>query len=165
MAEITLKGNPIHTSGDLPEVGSTCPDFTLVANDLSEVSLKDYGSKRKVLNIFPSLDTPTCASSVRAFNKEAAALENTVVLNISKDLPFAQKRFCGAEGIDNALTLSAFRSTFAQDYGLEIIDSPMKALCSRVVIVLDENNKVIYTQQVPEIVDEPDYASAIKALS
>ncbi len=165
MAKITLKGNPTNTIGNLPKIGENAPNFTLVKTDLSEVSLENYAGKKKVLNIFPSLDTPTCAASVRAFNKEATDLPNTIVLNISADLPFAQARFCGAEGINNAETLSSFRSTFAKDYGLEIIDGPLAGLCSRVVIVLDENNKVIYTEQVAEIVDEPNYAEALRNIS
>ena len=164
MATITLKGNEIHTNGELPAVGSEAKDFVLVKTDLSEITLASFVGKKKVLNIFPSLDTPTCAASVRNFNKEAADLPNTVVLNISADLPFAQARFCGAEGITNAETASTFRSTFAQDYGLEIIDGPLAGLCSRVVIVLDENNKIIYTQQVAEIVDEPNYTEALTIL-
>lgn len=164
MANITLKGNSVSTVGDIPALGSVSPDFTLVRTDLSETSLKDYKGKRKVLNIFPSLDTETCAMSVRRFNKEASDLKNTVVLNISADLPFAQNRFCGAEGIDNTEVLSTFRSSFGKDFNLEIMDSPLKGLCSRVVMVLDEDNKVLYTQQVQEITEEPDYQAALKAL-
>jgi thiol peroxidase len=163
MAKITLKGNEINTNGTVATSGSAKP-FTLVKTDLSEVTLESYTGKRKVLNIFPSLDTPTCATSVRTFNKEAADLPNTVVLNISADLPFAQARFCGAEGITNAEAASTFRSSFAKDYGLEIIDGPLAGLCSRVVIVLDENNNILYSEQVGEIVDEPNYAEALKAL-
>ncbi len=165
MAQITLKGNPIHTTGHLPAKGSTAPDFKLTKMDLSDVSLNAFAGKKKVLNIFPSIDTGTCAMSVRHFNKDAALAKNTVVLNISADLPFAQKRFCGAEGINNADTLSTFRSSFATDYGLEIMDSPMAGLCSRVVIVLDEQNKVLYTEQVGDIVNEPNYEAAMKALN
>ena len=162
MAEITLKGNKINTSGTLPEVGSQAKDFQLVANDLSVKSLADYQGKKVVLNVFPSLDTPTCAASVRRFNQEASKLENTVVLCISKDLPFAQARFCGAEGLDQVHTLSDFRTDFGKDYGLEIVDGPLAGLESRAVILLDENGKVTYTQQVPEIVDEPDYEEVLK---
>ncbi|MBL7546113.1 MAG: thiol peroxidase [Bdellovibrionaceae bacterium] len=165
MASIKLKGNPIHTSGELPNVGSIIPDFKLVKSDLSEASLTTFAGKKKVLNIFPSIDTGTCAMSVRHFNKDAASAKNTVVINISADLPFAQKRFCGAEGITNAETLSTFRSTFAKDYGLQIQDGPLAGLCSRSVIVLDENNKVIYTEQVSDIVNEPNYDAAMKALN
>lgn len=164
MAQITLKGNAINTSGDLPGVGTSAMDFTLVKNDLSEVTLDSYSGKKKVLNIFPSLDTPTCATSVRTFNKEASDLGNVAVLNISYDLPFAHGRFCAAEGIESVDTLSTFRSTFAADYKLDIIDGPLKGLCSRAIIVLDEHNKVLYTEQVPEIADEPKYESAIKSL-
>ena len=164
MTQIKLKGNPINTSGELPKVGTKAPDFKLVKNDLSETSLSSYGGKKKVLNIFPSLDTAVCALSVKRFNKEAASLPNTVVLNISADLPFAQKRFCGAEGITNAETMSTFRSGFAKDYGLQISDGPLAGLCSRVVLVLDEKNIVKYAQQVPEITEEPDYQKAISAI-
>jgi thiol peroxidase len=165
MAKITLKGNPINTVGDLPKTGSNAPDFRLVKTDLSEVTLANYQGKKKVLNIFPSVDTPTCAMSVRKFNEQAAALKNTVVLNISADLPFAQKRFCGVEGIHSAEALSTFRGTFAKDYHLELADSPLKGLCSRAVVILDENNKVLYTEQVPEIAQEPNYDKALAALN
>lgn len=164
MATIKLKGNPIHTSGDLPGAGTHAPNFKLVRSDLSEVTLGTYDGKRKVLNIFPSIDTGTCAMSVRKFNQEAAGLSDTAVLNISADLPFAQTRFCGAEGIKTAETLSCFRSTFATDYGLLIKDGPLAGLCSRAVIVLDKDNKVVYTEQVGDIVDEPNYEMALKAL-
>lgn len=165
MAQVTLKGNPVQTSGSLPAVGSVAPDFTLVKSDLSEVSLANYKGKKVILNIFPSIDTGTCATSVRSFNKEAAGLENTVVLCISKDLPFAQARFCGAEGIDSVITLSAFRDTdFAASYGVDMVDGPLKGLTARSVVVVDEAGKVAYTQLVSEIVNEPDYASALKAL-
>ncbi len=165
MAEITLKGNKINTIGNLPEVGSKAPDFQLVANDLSVKTMADYKGQKLVLNIFPSLDTPTCAASVRRFNAEASKLENTTVLCISKDLPFAQARFCGAEGLDKVHTLSDFRTgKFGKDYGVEIIDGPLAALESRAVVVIDEEGKVIYTQQVPEIVDEPDYDDVLKVL-
>lgn len=165
MAKITLKGSPVNTSGELPKVGSAAKDFKLVKTDLSEVSLSNYAGKRKVLNIFPSVDTATCAMSVRQFNTKAAGLKNTVVLCISADLPFAQKRFCGAEGINNAEPVSSFRSSFAKDYGLELQDSPLKGLCSRAVVILDENNKVIYTEQVADIVNEPNYDAALKTLA
>ncbi len=165
MANITLKGNAIQTIGQLPPKGSKAPDFELIKNDLSKVSLKDFAGQRLVLNIFPSLDTGTCAASVRQFNKLAAGLDNTTVLCISRDLPFAQARFCGTEGIANAITLSDFVSgQFAKDYQLLITTGPLANLCSRSVVVLDENHKVIYTQQVPEIVDEPDYDAALAAL-
>ena len=166
MANITLKGNPFHTVGDLPKVGVQAPDFKLVKDDLSEKSLADYKGSRLVLNIFPSLDTPTCAASVRRFNQEASGLANTKVLCISKDLPFAQARFCGAEGLENVENLSDFRyGSFGKDYGVEIADGPLAALESRAVVIINENGEVIYTQQVPEIVDEPDYEKALAAIS
>lgn len=164
MANITLKGNPIKTRGNLPAVGSQAPAFKLTKPDLSEVGLDAYKGKRKVLNIFPSVDTAVCATSVRHFNKDAADLPNTVVLNISADLPFAQKRFCGAEGITNVEVLSTFRSGFAKDYQLDMVDGPLCGLCSRTVLVLDENDKVLHAEQVPEIAQEPNYDLALKAL-
>lgn len=165
MAEITLKGNPIHTLGTLPSTGTKAPEFKLVKNDLSEAKLADYKGRNVVLNIFPSLDTPTCAASVRHFNAEASGLKNTVVLCISKDLPFAQARFCGAEGLDKVETLSDFRDgNFGKNYQVEIIDGPLANLESRAVVILDEEGTVIYTQQVPEIVDEPDYEAALAVL-
>ncbi len=165
MAKITLKGNPINTLGELPVIGSEAKDFTLVAADLSEKTLADFKGSKVVLNIFPSLDTGTCAASVRYFNKVAGEQANTKVLCISRDLPFAQARFCGAEGLDNVITLSDFREgAFGKDYGLQIVDGPLQGLLSRVVIVLDEDGKVTYTQQVPEIVDEPNYDEVLKAL-
>lgn len=165
MANITLKGNSIQTLGELPAKGTKAPDFELTKNDLSKATLKDFQGSRLVLNIFPSLDTGTCAASVRRFNKEAANLNNTKVLCISRDLPFAQARFCGAEGLNNVITLSDFAThQFGKDYQLEITSGPMAHLLSRAVVVLDENHKVIYTQQVPEIVDEPDYEPALAVL-
>ncbi|MEQ8474399.1 MAG: thiol peroxidase [Marinoscillum sp.] len=165
MAQVTLKGNPVNTSGNLPSDGEAAPEFTLVKSDLSETSLASLKGNRVVLNIFPSIDTGTCAASVRAFNQKASELDNTVVLCISKDLPFAMSRFCGAEGIDKVVTLSAFRNqSFAKDYGVEILDGPLKGLIARSVVVLDENGKVKYTQLVNEITAEPDYDSAIAAL-
>jgi len=165
MAQITLKGNAINTIGNLPEVGTIAPDFTLVKNDLSEGSLADYKGQKVILNIFPSLDTGTCAASVRRFNQEASQLENTVVLCISKDLPFAQARFCGAEGLEDVHNMSDFRTgEFGKAYGVEIVDGPLAGLESRAVVVVDEEGKVIYTEQVPEIVDEPDYDKALAAL-
>lgn len=164
MAEITLGGNPIHTVGELPSVGATAPDFQLVRADLTDATIEDYAGKRKVLNIFPSLDTGICATSVRTFNKKAGDRDGVVVLNISADLPFAHKRFCVAEGLEGVETLSVFRSTFADDYGLKIADGKMAGLCSRSVIVLDEANKVLYTEQVPEIGQEPNYDAALAAL-
>lgn len=164
MANVTLQGNPFHTKGDLPKVGDIAADFKLVKNDLSEVSLANYAGKKKVLSIFPSVDTPTCATSVRMFNKKAAELDNVVVLNISADLPFAQSRFCGAEGIDKVETLSSFRSGFGDDYNLSFIDGPLVGLLSRAVIVLDENNTVLHSEQVIEIADEPNYEAALNVL-
>ncbi|MFS4460186.1 thiol peroxidase [Bdellovibrio sp. HCB2-146] len=164
MAKITLKGNPVTTSGSLPEKGTTAQDFKLVKADLSEASLQSYAGKKKVLNIFPSVDTGTCAASVRRFNQEAAKLDNTVVLNISADLPFAQARFCGAEGIKNCESLSSFRSTFGKDWGLQIIDSPLAGLLSRAVVTLSADNKVLYVEQVSEIVNEPNYDAALASL-
>ncbi len=164
MADITLKGNSIKSVGNLPEVGSTIPDFSLVDGELNEKSLKDYAGKRKIYNIFPSIDTGICAASARKFNEEAAGLNNTVVINVSKDLPFALSRFCAAEGLDHVESLSDFRSSFGDDLGVTLADSPMKGLLSRAVIVTDENDKVIYTEQVPEIVHEPDYEKALNAL-
>ncbi|NQU31951.1 MAG: thiol peroxidase [Bacteroidetes bacterium] len=165
MAQITLKGNAINTIGNLPKVGSIAPGFTLVKNDLSSGSLSDYKGKKVVLNIFPSLDTGTCAASVRRFNQEASKLDNTVVLCISKDLPFAQARFCGAEGLKDVINMSDFRTgEFGKAYGVEIADGPLAGLESRSVVVIDEEGKVIYTEQVPEIIDEPDYDKALAAL-
>ncbi len=164
MAEITLKGNRINTIGDLPKVGEKAADFTLVGTDLSEKSINDFSGKI-VLNIFPSLDTPTCATSVRKFNEKAAALENTTVLCISHDLPFAHGRFCTTEGIDKVVNLSDFRTCkFGKDYQVEIVDGPLAGLHSRAVIVLDENKNIVYTEQVPEIVDEPNYDAALEAV-
>lgn len=165
MAKITLKGNAVNTSGSLPALGSTPVNFRLVRSDLSEATLDNFLGKTKVLNIFPSIDTATCAMSVRKFNEEAAKLNNTVVLNISADLPFAQARFCGAEGIKNCESLSAFRSTFGKDWGLQLTDSPLAGLLSRAVVILSPDNKVLYTEQVADIVSEPNYQAAIKTIS
>ena len=165
MANITLKGNAINTIGSLPGIGSSAPEFVLKTVELADKSLADFKGKNIVLNIFPSVDTGTCAASVRAFNEKVAALENTLVLCISKDLPFAQARFCGAEGIKNVLMLSGFANgSFGKNYGLEITNGPLAHLHSRAVIVLDENGKVIYTEQVSDIVDEPNYEAALKAI-
>lgn len=165
MASITLKGNAINTSGDLPTIGSKAPDFQLTGIDLSKKSLADFNGLTLVLNIFPSLDTGTCAASVRAFNKSAGRLENTKVLCISRDLPFAQARFCGAEGIENVVMLSDFATgDFGINYGLKIIDGPLANLHSRAIVVIDSNGKIVYTEQVPEIVDEPNYDKALKAI-
>lgn len=165
MANILLGGNPVTTSGELPKTGTQAPDFTLVKTDLSTVSLANFKGSKLILNIFPSVDTGTCAASVRNFNQKASALENTKVLCISRDLPFAQNRFCGAEGLDNVISLSDFRDAgFGKAYGLNIEDGPLKGLHSRVVIVLDENGTVKYTEQVPDIKDEPNYQDALAAL-
>jgi len=164
MAKITLKGNPFETLGDLPAIGSKAPDFSLVKPDLSEVSLKNYAGRILILNIFPSIDTPTCALSVRKFNEEAAQQENLTVLCVSADLPFAAGRFCGAEGIANVETGSSFRSSFAKDYGVGIKNGPLAGLLSRAVVVINEQGEVIYTEQVQETADEPDYDSALAAL-
>ena len=165
MATVTLKGNEIQTLGNLPANDSKAPDFTLVKNDLSNTSLSDYKGQKVVLNIFPSIDTGTCARSVRQFNQEAAELDNTKVLCISKDLPFAQARFCGAEGIDKVETLSDFRDgNFGKAYNVEFTDGPLQGLLSRAIVVLDENGTVKYTEQVTETVDEPNYKAALEAL-
>ncbi len=165
MAAITLKGSTVHTLGNLPEVGTYTPDFTLTKTDLSLVSLKDYKGSRLILNIFPSIDTGTCAKSVRKFNEEASKLDNTKVLCISKDLPFAQTRFCGAEGIVNVEMLSDFRDgNFGKGYNLDFIDGPLQGLHSRAVLVINSEGQVIYAEQVPEIVDEPNYNAAMEAL-
>lgn len=164
MAEITFKGNPVSTVGELPAIGSTAPDFDLVGAGLSDVKLGDFAGQRLVLNIFPSLDTGTCAMSVRRFNELAAALQGVKVLCVSNDLPFAQARFCGAEGITNVAVGSGFRSGFGDDYGVTMTSGPLKGLMSRAVIVTDADGKVVYTEQVPEIADEPDYDAALAAL-
>ena len=165
MASITLGGNPIHTSGELPQKGSKAVDFSLIKTDLSTATLADFSGKRVVLNIFPSIDTGTCAQSVRIFNESASKLDNTTVLCISRDLPFAQKRFCGAEGLEHVVNLSDFKAgQFGKDYGLEMTDGPLAGLHSRVVIVLDENGTVLYAEQVAEIAAEPDYETALAVL-
>lgn len=165
MATITLGGNPINTSGELPKVDSKAPNFNLVKNDLSIATLADFAGTKLVLNIFPSIDTGTCATSVRTFNAKASSLDNTKVLCISRDLPFAQKRFCGAEGLENVINLSDFKTgSFGKDYGLEIVDGPLAGLSSRVVIVLDENGVVKHAEQVAEIANEPNYEAALAAL-
>jgi thioredoxin-dependent peroxiredoxin len=164
MAQVTLRGNAIHTSGELPQVGAVAPQFTLVGGDLSEKSLADFAGKKKILNIVPSLDTGVCQASARRFNSEAAALEGVVLLNISQDLPFAQKRFCESEGLDQVVNLSAFRSDFAQAYGVELVDGPLKGLTARSVVVLDEQDRVVHAELVPEIAQEPDYAAALGAV-
>lgn len=165
MASITLGGNPIHTSGELPKVGSKITDFKLIKTDLSVASLSDFAGKKLVLNIFPSVDTGTCAASVRKFNESASTLANTTVLCISRDLPFAQKRFCGAEGLENVVNLSDFsEGSFGKTNGLEITDGPLAGLHSRVIIVVDENGTITHTEQVDEIADEPNYEAALAVL-
>lgn len=165
MASITLGGNPVHTSGELPAVGTQLADFALVQNDLSVASLSTFAGKKLVLNIFPSVDTGTCAASVRKFNQSASGLENTTVLCISRDLPFAQKRFCGAEGLENVVNLSDFQEgAFGKANGLEIVDGPLKGLHSRAIIVVDADGKIVHTEQVAEIANEPNYEAALAAL-
>lgn len=165
MATVTLKGNTIHTIGNLPSSGSKAPAFTGTKTDLSSGSLSDYEGKKVVLNIFPSIDTGTCAKSVRHFNEKAAELDDTVVLCISKDLPFAQARFCGAEGINNVEMLSDFRDgSFGKSYEVEFSDGPLQSLLSRSVVVINTSGDVVYTEQVPETVDEPNYKAALEAL-
>lgn len=165
MAKITLQGNEIHTNGDLPAIGTPAPDFKLVDKDLNEVSLNTYSGKKKLLNIVPSLDTPVCATSTRKFNEDAAKRDDTVFLVISADLPFAMSRFCTAEGTDNVISLSMMRSrNFAKDYGVLIEDGPLAGITARAVVVLDKDNKVLYTELVPEIAQEPDYARALASL-
>ena len=164
MTTVTFSGNPVQLKGALPTVGAAAPAFTLTAADLADKTLAAFAGKRKVLNIFPSIDTGVCQQSVRTFNQRAAALNNTVVLCISADLPFAQARFCGAEGLDNVVTLSSFRSSFAQDYGVALADGALRGLTARAVVVLDEHDKVLYVGLVPEITQEPDYDAALAVL-
>ena len=165
MAEVTLGGNPSQTVADLPAKGNKAPDFTLVKTDMKEASLSDFTGKNVILNIFPSVDTKVCAMSVREFNEKAAALDNTVVLCISKDLPFAQARFCGAEGIENAIPVSNFRNdSFGKDYGVELVDGGFKGLNARAVVVVNPEGEVLYNQLVSEIGDEPDYEKALEVV-
>jgi thiol peroxidase len=165
MARVTLKGKPIETSGELPGVGRRAPDFSLVDGDLADVTLASYRGKRKILSIVPSLDTPTCATSTRRFNEKAAGKPNLVVLTISADLPFAQKRFCATAGIDNVIPLSMMRSRkFAKDYGVLVTTGPLAGICARAVLTLDPNDKVLHAELVREIADEPDYDAALAAL-
>jgi len=164
MAQVTLGGNPIHTNGDLPAVGAKAPDFKLTSGDLKDLTLADFKGKKKILNIVPSLDTPVCATSTRKFNETAGKLPNTVVLVVSADLPFASKRFCTTEGLQNVTTLSLMRDkNFAKDYGVLIQDGPLAGVCARAVVVVDESDKVVYKQLVPEIKQEPDYDKALAA--
>ncbi len=164
MADITFQGNPITTVGNLPEKGAQAPAFALVGTDLSDVELKNFAGKQLVINIFPSIDTGVCQASVRAFNEKAGGRDNTVVLNVSKDLPFAQERFCAAEGIENVVSASAFRSSFGEDYGVTMTAGPLEGLLSRAVVVVDADGSVVYIEQVPEIGQEPDYEAALGAL-
>ena len=165
MAQVTHRGNPIQVEGDLPQVGTQAPEFTLTAGDLSDATLATFAGKRKVLNIFPSVDTPTCATSVRKFNAQANDISNTVVLCISADLPFAQARFCGAEGLENVQNLSTLRGTeFLENYGVAIADGPLKGLTARAVVVLDENDNVLHSELVKEIAEEPNYEAALSVL-
>lgn len=165
MAEVTLGGNPTNTNGDLPAVGSDAPAFTLTKGDLSDLTNADLAGQNVVLNIFPSVDTPTCAQSVRTFNERAAGLDNTTVVCVSADLPFAQGRFCGAEGIENVTTASTFKSDFLSDYGVKLIDGRLEGLAARSVVVIDGDGKVVHTELVGEIANEPDYDAALGAIS
>lgn len=164
MANTAFKGNPVHLSGNLPSVGDKAPAFTVVGTDLADVNSADLVGKRVVLNIFPSVDTGVCAASEREFNKRAAGLDNTVVVSVSKDLPFALGRFCAAEGIANVTATSAFRSSFSEDYGVRLLDSPLAGVLARAVVVIDTDGTVLYSQLVPEITTEPDYDAALAAL-
>ncbi|NGM72158.1 thiol peroxidase [Sphingobacterium sp. SGL-16] len=165
MSQVTFKGTPVSTNGSLPQVGERAPDFSLTSADLSQKSIKDFEGKRIILNIFPSIDTGTCAASVRAFNEIASSLPNSVVLCISKDLPFAQGRFCAGEGLQNVITLSEYKNySFSDSYGVRFTDGPLEGLLSRAVVVVDETGKVIYHEQVSEIVDEPNYEAALAVL-
>jgi thiol peroxidase len=165
MAQTKLGENTVNTSGNLPESGSQAPDFILTGNDLKDITLSQFAGKKVVLNIFPSIDTGVCAASVREFNKRASGLKNTVVLCVSKDLPFAMKRFCGAEGINNVITASDFRNRgFAKAYGVEMVDGALAGLLARAVVVIDEQGQIKYTQLVPVIGQEPDYNAALAAL-
>ena len=164
MATIKFHGDAAHTVGELPKIGEQAQNFKLTATNLAEKTLQDYKGKKVILNIFPSVDTGTCAASVRAFNEKANALQDTVVINVSKDLPFALNRFCAAEGLENVENLSDFKGTFGADYGVTMTDSPLQGLLSRAVVVLDKDGKVTYTEQVPEITQEPNYDEALKAV-
>ena len=166
MAQIAFKGNPAHTAGELPKAGDSAPDFSLTGTDLADISLASYSGKNLIISVFPSLDTPVCAASVRRFNVEAGKLKNTVVICVSRDLPFAHKRFCVAEGLSNVVSASEYRNaSFSDGYGLRIIDGPLAGLLSRAIIVIDATGKILYTEQVPEITQEPDYDRALAILS
>jgi len=164
MADTAFSGTPAHTVGDLPTVGAAAPAFTTVNADLQDVSLSDFAGKRVILNIFPSVDTGVCANSEREFNKRATGLDNTVVVSVSKDLPFALGRFCAAEGIENVTATSSFRSSFSEDYGVRLLDSPLAGVLARAVVVIDTDGTVLHTELVPEITTEPDYDAALAAL-
>jgi len=164
MAQVLLHGNPINTSGDLPAVGNKAPEFTLVNAQLAEVKLSDFAGKKVVVSIFPSIDTPTCATSTRKFNQEVTAHPGINVVTVSADLPFALTRFCAAEGIENVHTLSSFRSTFGQDYGMTLTEGPLAGVLARGVVVVDESGQVIHSELVNNVSDEPDYAAALKVL-
>ncbi len=165
MAKVNFKGNPVTIAGDLPAVDSQAPDFVLTGTDLSDVSLKNYSGKKVILNIFPSIDTPVCAASTRRFNAEASKLDNTVVLCISQDLPFAHGRFCGAEGLEDVISLSSFRNDdFGKSFGVQVMEGPLAGLFARAVVVLDGSGKVVYTEMVPEIGEEPNYDGALAAV-
>lgn len=164
MATTAFKGTPVHTNGDLPEVGSKAPDFLLVATDMSEKSLQSFAGKKKILSINPSYDTPVCQAATRAFNERAAGMDDVVVLMVSADLPFAQKRFCAAEGLEEVVPVSTFRGSFLQDYGVELIDGPLKGVSARAIVVLDDDDKVVHTELVPDITQEPDYDAALAAV-
>lgn len=165
MAATALKGNPVHTNGDLPAVGSEAPDFLLVATDMSEKSLSSFAGKKKILSINPSYDTPVCQAATRTFNERATDLDDVVVLMVSADLPFAQKRFCAAEGLDEVVPLSTFRGSFLEDYGVKLVDGPLAGVSARAIVVLDENDKVVHTELVSDIAQEPDYDAALAAVS
>lgn len=165
MAQITFKGNAVHTSGSLPKAGNRAPEFSLTKSDLSSATLSEFKGRKLVLNIFPSIDTPVCAASVRRFNEEASKLSNAVVLCVSRDLPFAQSRFCAAEGLKNVVTASEYKdSNFSDAYGVRMVDGPLAGLLSRAIVVIDPTGRVTYTEQVPEIAQEPNYAKALAAL-
>jgi len=165
MAQTALKGNPVNTSGDLPVVGAEAADFTLTGRDLADINLNDYAGKKVVLNIFPSIDTPVCALSVRKFNAEITKFDNTAVICVSRDLPFAHERFCGTEGIENVVSASVLKDlSFGQKYGVTLVEGPLEGLLARAVVVIDENKKVIYSQLAPEISEEPDYDSVLAVL-
>jgi thioredoxin-dependent peroxiredoxin len=164
MATVTIKGNPFKTVGELPAVGQSAPDFTLCKADLSDVTKADLAGSKVILNIFPSIDTPVCATSVRKFNEQAASLDNVKVVCVAADLPFAMGRFCGAEGIENVMTTSSFKSSFGQDYGVNFAEGPFTQLHSRAIVVLDEQGNVVHTEQVAETADEPNYDAALAAL-